>query len=73
MAITDLQISDTLTTDAPSIKYEGNQGPQSPQQERQVAQLKQEYLQYVFEQKDRKITRLNSSHSIKRRIHAICI
>ena len=52
MAITDLQISDTLTTDAPSIKYEGNQGPQSPQQERQVAQLKQEYLQYVFEQKD---------------------
>jgi len=52
MAITDLQISDTLTTDAPSIKYEGNQGPQSPQQERQVAQLKEEYLQYVFEQKD---------------------
>jgi hypothetical protein len=32
MAITDLQISDTLETGAPSIKYTGNEGPQAPQQ-----------------------------------------
>jgi len=32
MAITDLQISDTLATSAPSIKYTGNEGPQAPQQ-----------------------------------------
>ena len=32
MAITDLQISDTLQTSAPSIKYTGNEGPQAPQQ-----------------------------------------
>ena len=32
MAITDLQISDTLETSAPSIKYTGNEGPQAPQQ-----------------------------------------
>ena len=41
MAITDLQISDTLQTDAPSIKYTGNEGPQaSPQhqQEQMIAQ-----------------------------------
>ena len=31
MAITDLQISDTLQTSAPSIKYTGNEGPQAPQ------------------------------------------
>ena len=30
MAITDLQISDTLQTSAPSIKYTGNEGPQDP-------------------------------------------
>lgn len=41
MAITDLQISDTLQTSAPSIKYTGNEGPQaSPQhqQEQMIAQ-----------------------------------
>ena len=51
MALFEEQITDTLTTDAPSIKYEGDQGPQSPQDER-MAQLKNEYMQYVFEQKD---------------------
>ena len=35
MAITDLQISDTLETDAPSIRYSGNEGPQNPQQQQQ--------------------------------------
>jgi len=32
MAITDIQISEELETNAPSIKYSGNEGPKSPQQ-----------------------------------------
>jgi len=31
MAITDIQISEELQTNAPSIKYRGNEGPKSPQ------------------------------------------
>ena len=46
------QITDTLDTGVPSIKYEGNEGPQDPRQEQMLAQLKEEYMQYVFEQKD---------------------
>jgi hypothetical protein len=40
MAITDINISEQLQTDAPSIKYTGNEGPQNPQQQQelQVAQ-----------------------------------
>ena len=41
MAITDINISEQLETDAPSIKYSGNEGPQaSPQhqQEQMIAQ-----------------------------------
>ena len=39
MAITDINISEQLQTDAPSIKYRGNEGPQNPQQqEMQIAQ-----------------------------------
>mgnify|MGYP003649912382 CR=1 FL=1 len=40
MAITDINISEQLETDAPSIKYTGNEGPQNPQQqqEMQIAQ-----------------------------------
>jgi hypothetical protein len=40
MAITDINISEQLQTDAPSIKYTGNEGPQaSPQyqQEQMIA------------------------------------
>ena len=48
----DINISEELETGAPSITYEGNEGPQDPQQEQKVAQLKREYMQYVFEQKD---------------------
>ena len=33
MAITDIQISEELETNAPSIKYSGNEGPKSPQEE----------------------------------------
>jgi hypothetical protein len=46
MAITDLQISEELMTDAPSIKYRGDEGPKSPQEEQQMmvdALLKEEY------------------------------
>ena len=35
MAITDINISEQLQTDAPSIKYTGNEGPQNPQQQQQ--------------------------------------
>ena len=54
MAITDLQISDTLETSAPSIKYEGNEGPKSPQEQQQMmmAQLEEEYSKYVFEMEE---------------------
>jgi len=46
------QITDTLETGAPSIKYEGNEGPQDPRQEQMLAQLKEEYMQYVFEMRE---------------------
>ena len=46
------QITDTLETTAPSIKYEGNEGPQDPRQEQMLAQLKEEYMQYVFERRE---------------------
>ena len=54
MAITDLQISDTLETSAPSIKYEGNEGPKSPEEQQQMmmAQLEEEYSKYVFEMQE---------------------
>ena len=32
MAITDIQISEELETNAPSIKYRGDEGPKSPQE-----------------------------------------
>ena len=54
MAITDINISDTLETGAPSITYEGNEGPQDPRQEQQMmmAQLEEEYKKYVFEMQE---------------------
>jgi len=36
MAITDINISEQLETDAPSIKYTGNEGPQNPQQQQEM-------------------------------------
>ncbi len=49
MGIEDIQISEELETNAPSIKYRGNEGPKSPQQmqEMMVAQLEEEYARYV--------------------------
>ena len=49
MGIEDIQISEELTTNAPSIKYSGNEGPKSPQQmqEMMIAQLEEEYSKYL--------------------------
>ena len=50
MAITDINISEELQTNAPSIKYRGNEGPKSPQQQEQallMRQLRAEYERYV--------------------------
>ena len=51
MGIEDIQISEELETNAPSIKYRGDEGPRSPQQIEQMmmAQLEEEYLKYVDE------------------------
>ena len=49
MGIEDIQISEELKTNAPSIKYSGNEGPKSPQEMEQMmmAQLQEEYAKYV--------------------------
>jgi hypothetical protein len=49
MGIEDIQISEELETNAPSIKYSGNEGPKSPQQMQEMimAQLEEEYSKYV--------------------------
>ena len=49
MGIEDIQISEELETNVPSIKYRGNEGPKSPQQMQEMimAQLEEEYLKYV--------------------------
>jgi hypothetical protein len=51
MGIEDIQISEELETNAPSIKYSGNEGPKSPQEQQQMmmAQLEEEYKKYVEE------------------------
>ncbi len=52
MAITDISISEELQTNAPSIKYTGNEGPKSPQEMQQMmadAVLDEAYDQYVFD------------------------
>ena len=51
MGIEDIQISEELQTNAPSIKYSGNEGPKSPQDEQRMkmAQLEEVYSQYVEE------------------------
>ncbi len=51
MEIEDIQISEELETNAPSIKYSGNEGPKSPQEEMMMvdAMLEEEYEKYVFD------------------------
>ena len=39
MAITDISISEELMTNAPSIKYRGNEGPKSPQEIEEMMRL----------------------------------
>ena len=60
MGIEDIQISEELETNAPSIKYSGNEGPKSPQQmqEMMMAQIEEEYAKYVFDDMHR--TRIRS-------------
>jgi len=54
MGIEDIQISEELQTNAPSIKYSGNEGPKSPQEMERVmiASLEEEYSKYVFEMQE---------------------
>ena len=52
MAITDISISEELMTDAPSIRYRGNEGPKSPEQERMMMVddvLDEAYEQYIYD------------------------
>jgi len=51
MGIEDIQISEELETNAPSIKYSGDEGPKSPQEEMMMvdAVLEEEYEKYVFD------------------------
>ena len=52
MAITDLQISEELMTNAPSIKYRGNEGPKSPQEMQMMMVdevLDEAYEQYIYD------------------------
>ena len=57
MGIEDIQISEELETNAPSIKYRGNEGPKSPQEMQQMmmAELEEEYARYVFEMQEQGI------------------
>jgi len=57
MGIEDIQISEELETNAPSIKYRGNEGPKSPQEMEQMmmASLEEEYAKYVFEMEEQGI------------------
>ena len=52
MAITDINISEELITNAPSIKYRGEEGPKSPEEMEMMradAILKEAYEQYVYD------------------------
>ena len=52
MAITDISISEELMTNAPSIKYRGNEGPKSPQEMQMMMVddvLDEAYEQYIFD------------------------
>ena len=51
MGIEDIQISEELETNAPSIKYRGDEGPKSPEEEMMMvdALLREEYDKYVYD------------------------
>ena len=48
MGIEDIQISEELTTNAPSIKYSGNEGPKSPQQMQEMMMMLVNYTKFNF-------------------------
>ena len=52
MAITDISISEELMTNAPSIKYRGDEGPKSPQEMQMMMVddvLDEAYEQYIYD------------------------
>ena len=50
MGIEDIQISEELETNAPSIKYSGSEGPKSPQEEMMMVDaVLEEYEKYVYD------------------------
>ena len=49
MAITDISISEELQTNAPSIKYKGNEGPKSPQEMEQMMAGMMDLISLDFE------------------------
>jgi hypothetical protein len=67
MGIEDIQISEKLETNAPSIKYSGNEGPKSPQEMEQMimAQLEEEYAKYVFEMQEQGIEPMSMQQFIE--------
>ena len=50
MAITDIDISEELVTNAPSIKYTGNEGPKSPQEEQLLMQKQMQEMDKIQNQ-----------------------
>jgi len=67
MGIEDIQISEELETNAPSIKYSGNEGPKSPQQMQDMvmAELEEEYARYVFEMQEQGIQPMSMQQFIE--------
>ena len=57
MAITDINISEELVTNAPSIKYRGEEGPKSPQEMEKMVDLdllREQYEQYLYDLEEQK-------------------
>ena len=50
MGIEDIQISEELETNAPSIKYTGNEGPKSPQEEQMIMQQQMQEMDQIQNQ-----------------------
>ena len=67
MGIEDIQISEELETNAPSIKYSGNEGPKSPQEMEKMimASLEEEYAKYVFEMQEQDLEPMSMQRFIE--------
>ena len=68
MGIEDIQISEELETNAPSIKYSGNEGPKSPQEMEQmmIASLEEEYGKVSVNIQDGSISELPQDEADKK-------